>query len=130
LLPEVVAALKDHRVRQVEHRLQIADLWQDHGLVFCSGLGTPINPSNLARDFHMLCERAGVPRIRIHDVRHTYVTLALEGGANLIGLAPVGPRRAQYHQRHLRPRDRALAAAGHRHGGRPALRPADINLSS
>jgi integrase len=83
----VVAALREHRVRQVEHRLKIADLWTDHGLVFCTGFGAPVHPNTLRRIFGRLCAQAGVPQIRIHDIRHTYATLALESGADLLGVS-------------------------------------------
>ncbi len=48
--------------------------------VFATRDGGVINPDNLDYDFAKLIERAGVPRIRIHDLRHTYATLALEQG--------------------------------------------------
>jgi integrase len=42
---------------------------------------TPINPSNfLPRDFYPLLKRAGLPRMRSHDLRHSAATLLLELG--------------------------------------------------
>ena len=83
LPPPVVALLKEHKRWQNERRLALGEAWQDYGLVFPSAIGTPINPDNLTRDFHRLVQLAGVPRIRIHDQRHTFVTLTLARGANL-----------------------------------------------
>jgi integrase len=74
---EVLDALKEHRRAQNERRLAVGPVWQDYDLVFSTGIGTPINPGNLDRDFYRLVARAGVPRIRIHDLRHTNVTLSL-----------------------------------------------------
>jgi integrase len=61
----------------------VGPVWQDHDLVFSTGIGTPINPGNLDRDFYRLVGRAGVPRIRIHDLRHTNVTLTLRATADI-----------------------------------------------
>ncbi len=64
-------------------RLQKAALWRDQGLVFASVSGTLINPTNLRkRSFASLLERAGVPEIRIHDLRHTCATLLLGRGVH------------------------------------------------
>jgi integrase len=79
LAPSAVTALRAHRVRQAEERLALGDGWDDHGLVFPNGVGRPMNPSNLLRrHFHPLLERAGLPRIRFHDLRHSTATLLLE----------------------------------------------------
>jgi integrase len=83
----VVAALRDHKVRQNERRLVLGAAWEDHDLVFAAASGRPINPSNLRRDFMTLAKRAGVPVIRIHDQRHTYATLGLSTGASLKALS-------------------------------------------
>jgi len=77
----------DHRVHQNQQRRQLGALWQDHDLVFAAGNGEPINPSNLRRDFLSLIARAGVPTIRVHDLRHTFATLALSSGAPLKAVA-------------------------------------------
>lgn len=79
----VIAALKEHRRRQNERRLELGEVWQDHDLVFAAANGGPINPDNVGRDFQRLVKLAGVPMIRIHDQRHTHVTLALQAGANI-----------------------------------------------
>jgi integrase len=55
--------------------------------MYLSASTTPINPNNLTRDYDRLVLLAGVPRIRVHDQRHTYATLALERGANLLGVS-------------------------------------------
>lgn len=52
----------------------------DSGLVFTTAAGTPLEPSNLRRDFDSLIERAGVRRIRFHDLRHTCASLLFAQG--------------------------------------------------
>jgi integrase len=81
--PYVLGALREHRVRQNERRLALGAAWQDHGLVFPSNLGTPINPRNLGRDYDRWVAQAGVPRIRIHDQRHTHASLMLQMGTDI-----------------------------------------------
>jgi integrase len=58
----------------------MADIWHDHDLVFAMPDGAPINPDNVRHDFIRLANSAELPIIRIHDLRHTYVTLALLAG--------------------------------------------------
>src|SRR5205823_9706634 len=81
LLDPITLALREHKRRQNAQRLALGATWQDHDLVFCTGLGTPINPDNLKVDYDRLVKLAGVPRIRIHDLRHTRITLAIQQGA-------------------------------------------------
>jgi integrase len=55
--------------------------WVDHDLVFCNTLGRPIEPTNmLHRAFQPLLQRAELPRIRFHDLRHTCATVLLLAG--------------------------------------------------
>ncbi len=73
-----VKALRAHRKRQLEERMQRAGLWQDYGLVFPSTVGTPMNHRNLARSFKALLESASLPQaVRLYDLRHTCATLLL-----------------------------------------------------
>lgn len=53
------------------------------GWLFCHPDGTPLHPDTITRRFNRLVDRAGAPRIRLHDVRHTYATLALDHGEDL-----------------------------------------------
>ena len=63
--------------------MKLAGLWQEHGLVFPSQVGTPIGGRNLSRSFKRHLERAGLPRsFRFHDLRHTCATLLLRQGVN------------------------------------------------
>ena len=76
-----VQALRGHLGRQVGHIEQLGDLYQDHGLIFTTEVGTLINPTNLRkRQFASLLKRAEVPKIRFHDLRHTCATLLLGKG--------------------------------------------------
>lgn len=51
-------------------------------LVFCHPDGRPYHPERFSREFDRAVERAGVevPGIRLHDLRHTWATLALSAG--------------------------------------------------
>lgn len=83
LAEPLIVALKQHKRTQNERRLMHADLWHDNDLVFASDTGSPINPDNLSSDYRRLVQAAGVRRIRVHDLRHTYVSLALQAGVNI-----------------------------------------------
>lgn len=51
---------------------------ETHGLIFTTSTGKPISQRNLTRHFHGALEKAGLPRIRFHDLRHTAATLLLK----------------------------------------------------
>ncbi len=74
----VLEALKGHRTRQLEERLQAGTAWEDHGLVFSNIYGNFLNPSHLGTDFHKLLKKAKLPMVRFHDLRHTAASLLLK----------------------------------------------------
>ena len=60
-----------------------AQAHKDHGLVCSTGIGTPLASSQIRdRSFHRILAKAGLPRIRFHDLRHTAATLLLAAGEN------------------------------------------------
>jgi integrase len=82
-LPSVaVAALRAHRVRQLETRMSAGSRWRDVGFVFTSSIGTPLDPRHVTREFKTLLKTAGLPNIRLHDLRHSCATLLLAQGVN------------------------------------------------
>jgi integrase len=82
--------------RQDEERLYIGRAWADLDLVFCTEIGTPLDPRNLNRSFRSLLIRArvGVVRVekdgetrwvtgvRLHDLRHSCASFLLAQGAS------------------------------------------------
>jgi len=78
-----IDALKAHRVRQNEERLRMGPVWEDNDLVFTNTIGRYVNTSNmLNREYRPLLEKAGLPKIRFHDLRHTAATLMLGAGVH------------------------------------------------
>jgi integrase len=51
--------------------------------VFTTGLGTPIEPRNINRHLTGVLRRAGLPYLRVHDLRHACATLLLLQGERL-----------------------------------------------
>jgi len=80
LTPTAIAALRAHRARQLEERLQ-SPAWYDYDLVFTNSIGNTLCPTNVyRRGFKPLLRQAGLPMIRLHDTRHTAATLLLLSG--------------------------------------------------
>jgi integrase len=78
-----VRTLRAHRKRQLEEKLESGALYEDQGLVFATGKGTPLDAQNVVnRHFKPLLRRAGLPNIRWHDLRHTCATLLLSRGTH------------------------------------------------
>lgn len=81
---ECVHSLKSHQERQEAERKGAEVSWKDSGLVFVTPTGGPIDPANMTRRFGRLLDRAGLRRIRFHDLRHSTATLLLEQGVDLV----------------------------------------------
>lgn len=82
LTRETLDVLRDHRDRQAFTRRAAGDAWQDLDLIVCTSTGTPINPNNVTRSFQRLVMLAGLPLIRVHDLRHGAATMLLRAGAS------------------------------------------------
>jgi integrase len=78
--PSVVEALREQAEAQ-ERQRELAPTWQDRwGLVFTDGMGDPVDPKAVSREFGRLVRRAPVPVVRLHDLRHVHATLLLQRG--------------------------------------------------
>ncbi len=77
---DVMAALKDKQKK-------------DNGAseyVFFSPLTNgPISPDSVLHMLHRVLDRAGLPRIRFHDLRHTFATMALQNGVDVKTLSNI-----------------------------------------
>jgi integrase len=78
LAPPTIEILKQHRLRQFESRKLAGEDWQERDLVFCTALGTPLNPNKVLERFKTLLKRAELPHIRLHDLRHSTATIMLK----------------------------------------------------
>jgi integrase len=87
-------ALRTHHVRQAKERLTAGRRWLDHGLVFASQTGTPLDSSHVRRSFKSITKKAGLgenwtPR----ELRHSFVSIMSDNGvpietiADLVGHA-------------------------------------------
>lgn len=83
LSARVVAALTRQAEVQLVERAQWGDAYEDDGLVFARENGTPLRPEYVLRRFHDLSDAAGLPRVRLHDLRHLAATLLLTSGVPL-----------------------------------------------
>lgn len=55
----------------------------DPGLVFPTVQGTPWNPANVRRELYAVCDAAGLPRVRPHELRHTAASVLSDQGVPL-----------------------------------------------
>ena len=77
LAPITTDILKQHRARQLAAKADAGRFWEERNLVFCTSLGTPLNPSKVLERFKTLLKRAGLPIIRFHDLRHSAASMLL-----------------------------------------------------
>ncbi|MPZ48121.1 MAG: tyrosine-type recombinase/integrase [Dehalococcoidia bacterium] len=74
--------LREKRRLQLQEKLALCPAWQDSGLVFTRENGEPTDPSSLSALLHRITAKAGLPSIRVHDLRHNAATLHLARGEN------------------------------------------------
>ena len=77
-----VETLRAHRTRQLEEQRTAAEVWQEHGLVFTTEIGTPLEPRNVLRRFEVFAERAGLRGVTLHTLRHSAASFLLAAGTH------------------------------------------------
>jgi integrase len=80
---ETVAMLRRQRETQDLERTAWGPAWNEAGLVFTREDGSALRPEYVTRRFQSLAQNAGLPVIRLHDLRHTNASLALDAGVDL-----------------------------------------------
>jgi len=71
-------------LRQAFEQHRLLGRKSELGLIFSNENGFPLNPENLIkREFHSALDRAGLRRIRFHDLRHSYASLLISQGENI-----------------------------------------------
>jgi integrase len=74
------AKLGARRALQLQEQQLAGTRWKDSGLVFTSGVGTPLIARNVVRSYHRALSDAGLPRRRFYDLRHSCATMLLAQG--------------------------------------------------
>lgn len=77
-----VEALEEHREYTKLLRAAARDRWRESGLVFTSTVGDGMEAGVVNDNLNRLIAKAELPRIRVHDLRHTVATILLQGGAH------------------------------------------------
>ena len=74
--------LREHRKAQLAARMRAGADWQDNDLIFSRFDGTPWRPSYVSRQFAALAQAAGVPVIKLHEARHSAISLMRDAGVD------------------------------------------------
>ena len=76
------ATVKAQAALQLADRDNAEVAWTETGYVFTMDDGRPLHPQSVSRAFDRAIAAAKLPRIRLHDLRHTHASLALAAGIN------------------------------------------------
>ena len=78
--PSTIEVLKAQAARQLNEQDEWDEAWIDSGLVFTAENGGPLDPESISRYWRQAVKKSMLPPIRLHDLRHTHATLALQAG--------------------------------------------------
>lgn len=83
---QTVAVLEAWKTKHDAERELVGAGYEDHGLIFCRPDGRPYHPEAFSKTFDRRLRQpkfAALPTIRLHDLRHTWATLALVAGVDI-----------------------------------------------
>ncbi|MGI5166716.1 tyrosine-type recombinase/integrase [Spirillospora sp. CA-253888] len=78
-----IKELRAHKARQNAERLAAGDAWTETGFVFTTETGQPVRPNDVTEQFEQLAMEAGLPPIRLHDLRHGAASFILAAGYDM-----------------------------------------------
>lgn len=78
-----VKVLADVRKQQEKNKIKAGAAYEDNGLIFCTQLGRPLDPTNMRRTFYTICEKSGIRGFHPHCLRHTFATRGAENNIDI-----------------------------------------------
>ena len=87
----VMDTLRERHTTQMRERLKAGSAWvgwtdskgQGSALAFTNPLGAELHPRTIAKHLKIILQRIGAEDVTVHDLRHTYATLALQNGVDV-----------------------------------------------
>lgn len=79
--------LRDQHGQQMMIKIMAGAQWQENDLIFTTDVGTPLDNSNVLKEYYVVLSKAGLPRIRFHDLRHTAASLLLNNGQGIMAVS-------------------------------------------
>ena len=83
LSAQLLAVLKAWRRQQLAERMAWGPVWTDSGMMFSYEDGRPLRAGHISEHFKLLAGKAGLPPVRLHDLRHGAATLSLAAGVDI-----------------------------------------------
>lgn len=80
---QTVTVLRAHRKQQMADRLAMGRRWVASDKVFTAADGSPLDPNDVSDQFEDLTMEAGLPPIRLHDLRHGAASLMISAGVDM-----------------------------------------------
>jgi integrase len=81
--PDTVAIFRRYKAQRAQWQLAAGPDWPDTGLFFVRPDGRPWHPNSVSQRFRRLIARGDFPPIRLHDLRHSAATIALQAGVDI-----------------------------------------------
>ena len=78
ILPSMIPVLKAHKERQDTEKREAGNVWNDKNIVFCSNVGTIIEPRRVGTTLDKITKAAKIDKITFHALRHSFATRMLE----------------------------------------------------
>ncbi len=82
LPPSAILVLNEHRTKQELERAMLGIPLTDDDLVFSTLEGKPLRPNTITRAWTILATRTGLKVTRLHDARHSHISLMLKQGVH------------------------------------------------
>jgi integrase len=102
----LVTSLRRHAEIQELEKIAGADAYADQGDVFANEIGDPLEPAWVSATFARRARAAGLPRITLHGLRHSFATVALEPGVDVLHVSELhghsSPAVTQNVRQHVR----------------------------
>ena len=82
LPPSLTLLLREYRADQQKYSEELGKRLRDDDFVFSCTDGSPLDPNTVTRTFSKITKKAGLPHVRLHDLRHAHATLMLKAGVH------------------------------------------------
>ncbi|MBQ7818636.1 MAG: site-specific integrase [Bacteroidales bacterium] len=79
----IVEEIKIRKRRIISDKEKLKERYSDSDYICCRHDGTPYRSARFNNVLEDICYKAGLPRITVHTLRHTFATIALESGLTL-----------------------------------------------